>query len=488
MNVHDDVDIKQLRRRATSGARWTGTATGLRIATQFVQLAILARLLRVEDFGLMAMVNVVLAFAQTFTDAGVSNAIIHYRDARREELSSLYWLNVVAGIAVFGLVWVCSPLIARLYHQPELTGMVRMAGAVFVLGPLGQQFQSLMERDLRFRRLSIIEIVSLLTSSTVAIVMALRGYGVWSLVWGTVLLTASKSLLLALVGWSTWRPMARFVPSECRRFVQFGMFQMGERTLSLLGQHLDKIIIGIMMGPGPLGYYELAYRLIARPYQIINPIFTRVAFPVFSAVQKDRDRLRKGYLELMETLGAVTIPLYLGLFALAPAFIRVQLGADYLPTIPLLRILCVVGLTWALISPAGSLLMACGRADIGFYINAVRTALIMLGIWIGSRFGLQGIAWALVVVITVFMFPTHVVIRRKLVDMTLAEFLARLTPFVWPSLLACIVCLAAHRLVPWPNAIVELAAMGPVFLAVYIGWLAWRERPRLNRMAAMVRS
>ncbi len=483
-----EIDIKHLRRRATSGARWTGTSTALRIATQFVQLAVLARLLRVEDFGLMAMVNVVMAFAQTFTDAGVSNAIIHYRNASREELSSLYWLNVSAGIVVSGLVWLGAPLFARIYDQPALVDMVRVVSVVFIIGPMGQQFQSLMERDLRFRRLAVIETAALLLSAATGIFLALRGYGVWSLVWATVLLTVVKSVLLATVGWSTWRPLLRFVPRECRRFVHFGLFQMGERTLSLLGQHLDKIVIGILMGPGPLGYYELAYRLIARPYQIINPIFTRVAFPVFSAVQADRNRLRNGYLELMEMLGAVTIPLYVGLFALAPAFIRVQLGPDYEPTIPLLRILCVVGLTWSLTSPAGSLLLACGRADLGFYINILRTSLIMVGIWIGSRFGLEGIAWALVIVITVVMFPTHVLLRRKLVGMTLREFMSRLFPFLWPSLVACAICLLAHRLLPWPNAAVELVVMMGVSLAVYLGWLGWLERPRIARMLAVVRS
>jgi O-antigen/teichoic acid export membrane protein len=242
------------------------------------------------------------------------------------------------------------------------------------------------------------------------------------------------------------------------------------------------------MGPVPLGYYELAYRLVARPYQIINPIFTRVAFPVFSTVQHDVNRLRRGYLELIEMLGAVMIPLHVLLFALAPAFIRVQLGPDYEPTIPLLRILSIVGLTFAITSPAGSLLLACGRADLGFYINIGRTSLIFVGIWVGSRFGLEGIAWALVIVVTVFMFPTHVIVRRRLVGMTLAEFVARLTPYVWPSLLGGAACMLAHRLVAWPNALTELVVMLLASGGIYLGWLAWRERPLLNRLVALVRS
>jgi hypothetical protein len=117
-----------------------------------------------------------------------------------------------------------------------------------------------------------------------------------------------------------------------------------------------------------------------------------------------------------------------------------------------------------------------------------RTSLIFVGIWVGSRFGLEGIAWALVIVVTVFMFPTHVIVRRRLVGMTLAEFVARLTPYVWPSLLGGAACMLAHRLVAWPNALTELVVMLLASGGIYLGWLAWRERPLLNRLVALVRS
>lgn len=483
-----DVDMKHLRKRATSGARWTATSTGAKILLQFIQLAILARLLKVEDFGLMAIANVVLAFAVTFADAGVSNAIIHYRDAKREELSSLYWLNVLGGVSIFVVMWFASPFIARFYHQVTLTSVLRVASTIFIVGPLGQQFQVLFERDLRFRRLAGIETASMVLSSVVGIVLALRGYGVWSLVWSSVLGSALKSLTLAVVGWTHWRPMLRFVPRECGRFLHFGAFQMGERTANLAGQHLDKLVIGYLMGPGPLGYYELAYRFIARPYQIINSLFTRVAFPVFSAVQTDRNRLRKGYLELIEGLGAVTIPIYLAMFALAGPMVGVQLGSRYETTVGLLKILWIVGLSFSLVSPAGALLLACGRADIGFYVNLTRTLLITAGVWIGSHWGLAGIAWSLVVVVVIVMFPFQAYIRWFLVGMGWGEFISRLAPFLAASAVASAVCVAAHRWVPWPSDLIELGIMLPVAGVIYVGLLWWRARPRVERIIHLVRS
>jgi len=485
--MSQDVDIQKLRKRATTGARWTGTATGIRIATQFIQLAILARLLKVEDFGLIAMVNVVLSFAQTFGDAGVSNAIIHYRDAKRGELSSLYWLNVASGILVFIGMWFLAPLASQVYRQP-LTDYLRLGSIIFVMGPLGQQFQVLFERDLRFKRLAAIETVSIVVSSGVGVVMAFMGYGVWSLVWLGIVQAALKSLALAVVGWSTWRPMLRFVPAECRRFLHFGLYQMGERTLNLAGQHLDKLVIGIVMGPQQLGYYDLAYRLIARPYQIVSPVFSRVAFPVFSAVQTDRNRMRKGYLELIEMLSAVTVPVYFAMFALAEPFVLLQLGPGYETTVHLLRILCIVGFFFSISSPQGTLVLACGRADIGFYMNGLRTALVVAGIWIGGRWGLSGIAWALVIVVGGVMFPVHAMIRRRLVGMQLGEFMNRLLPFVWASIPAALVCIAVRRVVTWPHAAVELAVMLPIAGAIYSGLLWWRARTSVQRLLRLARS
>jgi len=418
----------------------------------------------------------------------VSNAIIHYRDAKREELSSLYWLNVLGGVVIFGLMWFVSPLIARAYHQPALTMVLRVASIIFVIGPLGQQFQVLFERDLRFRRMAAIEIASLFLSAVVGIGLALRGFGVWSLVWSSVLGSALKSLTLAVMGWSHWRPMFHFVPRETRRFVHFGAYQMGEKSFNLAGQHLDKLVIGYLMGPGPLGYYELAYRFIARPYQIINSLFTRVAFPVFSAVQHDRNRLRKGYLELIEALGAVTIPVYFAMFALAQPMVGVQLGPRYEITVGLLKILWIVGLTFSIVSPAGALLLACGRADIGFYVNVTRTVLIMGGVWIGSHWGLHGIAWSIVVVVVVVMFPIQAYIRWMLVGMGWGEFLSRLWPFAAAAAVASAACVAAHRWIPWPSDLIELGMMAPLAGLIYFALLWWRARPRIERIIRLVRS
>lgn len=487
----DDIsqqEIQALRKKATSGARWTATATVIRVMTQFVQIAILARLLDVSDFGLFEMIMIAMVVGQAFGDAGVNNAIIHFQNATRKELSSLYWLNMLAGWVVFAVTWLVVPLVAELYSEPRLTDLLRYTAVVFVITPIGQQFQLLLERDLRFRRVAFYEVVAIVLGSAISISMAFLGYGVMSLVALIISQGTIKSLLLASYGWRSHRPMFRLHWSECKRFVSFGAYQMAERGLNILGQHLDKLLIGLLIGMEPLGYYGQAYRLIVRPYQVINPIFTRVAFPVFSRVQKDLKRLNSGFLELISVVSAIMFPVYGALMAFAEPVVLIQLSAKFESAIPLMQILSIVGVFYALGNPFGSILLARGRADISFYLNVVRVVGFTGGILIGAQYGVEGIAWALVVVVAGIMFPTGIWIRYRLLGMKPGIYFAAFLPF----LLITIVVMGGARLllelVPFPDPIVALAVLAPASGVAYLAILRIFQKQRLDKIFALVRS
>jgi hypothetical protein len=132
--------------------------------------------------------------------------------------------------------------------------------------------------------------------------------------------------------------------------------------------------------------------------------------------------------------------------------------------------------------------MACGRADIGFYLNVLRTGLILVGIWIGSHWGLTGIAWSMVIVVSAIMFPVHAWVRWKLVGMRLGEFLRVAAPFFWSALVAAIPCLAGHHWIAWPDVVVELLVLFAVAAAIYAGLLWWKARAHVMRIVRLARS
>ena len=421
--------------QAASGVKWMGLSAAVKVSLQFLQLAVLARLLTPSDFGLMAMVMVVTGFAQSFADMGISNAIIHRQDATREQLSSLYWLNIFAGILVFLLIVASMPLIVNIYNEQRLYSLLFWASLIFLIIPFGQQFQILLQKELQFNRLANVEITATAIGSAVAIVSAIKGQGVFSLVWGQLSLASAKTLLLMGSGWNKWRPDLRLRREDLKGYVRFGLFQMGERSVNYFSGQLDKLLIGALLGAQALGYYYVAYQLILRPFQLFNPILSRVAFPIFAKIQTDNKRLCEGYLELTSIIAMVLMPVYLGLIVLAEPLLTFLLGSGWDTSVSLLKVLAILGLLYSLGNPLGSLLLAKGRAEIGFYLNVLVMFLCAGAVWLGSSMGLMGIAWALVIV-TAAMSPIDIWIRWRFVGMRPLAYIGAISPFL---LFTCIV-------------------------------------------------
>src|SRR5438093_333790 len=173
-----------LKTAAISGAKWTTASTATVSAVQLLQLVVLARVLAPNDFGIMAMAMAALGFAQIFTDAGISSAIIHRQTSSRQELSSLYWLNVFAGVSVFCLALVATPLLVSFFGDARLGLLFPCTALVFLIAPFGLQPQLLLQRDLQFKRLALIEVSSAAVGAGVAIASAYAGYGVYALAFG----------------------------------------------------------------------------------------------------------------------------------------------------------------------------------------------------------------------------------------------------------------------------------------------------------------
>jgi O-antigen/teichoic acid export membrane protein len=423
-----------LKEQAVSGVKWSGISAGVVTTLQFVTLAVLARFLNPSDFGLMGMIMVVIGFAQTFADMGISNAIIYRQDATKEQLSSLYWLNILAGIAVFFVVCVSTPLIVVFYHEPRLNNLIYLTALVFLIIPFGQQFQILLQKELKFDQLARIEIVGSFTNSTVAITLAFKGMGVFSLIWGQLASALLKVLLLSYWGFRHWRPHWHFSMQDMKGYISFGLYQMGEKAANYFNSNLDYLLIGSLLGVKSLGYYTLAYNLVIRPSLIINPIITRVAFPVFSKVQNDTDRLKRGYLKVLQLLSLVNFPMMVGLAIVAPVAVPIIFGEQWLPSIILIQILTIVGLLRSTGNPVGALLLARGRADLGFKWNLALMVTQIPGLYLGAKLGgTVGVAIAFAILMGIYTIFNYFVLIRTLLGPCLREYVFSMLPALWIS-------------------------------------------------------
>jgi lipopolysaccharide exporter len=475
------------KQQTASGVFWTSISTFAIAIIQFLQLALLARLLEPNDFGLMAMAMVVIGFANAFADMGISNAIIHHQTVSRNQLSSLYWLNILAGIGVCLLVISLSPAIAQFYNEPRLTRLMLWAALIFLITPLGQQFQVLFQKNLKFRILAGSDVIAVILGFIVSVLAALHGQGVLALIWGQLTTAACRSGLLMCLGWTTWRPSIHFNLRDLEGFVSFGLYQMAERSINYFAWNMDKLLIGRLLGTTSLGVYNVAYQLMIRPFMVLNPILTRVAFPVFASIQNDDRRLSRGYIKLSQIIAFANFPVYFCMFALAQPLILLLLGPQWQPAIPVFQVLVWLGALYSLGNPLGSLLLAKGRADLGFWINLSGLVVYAIAILVGSQWGIIGVTWALLLSNALVLIPIDFWLRWFLVKMRPDDYIIRIAPFVLLSTVLMLGMIKAYPVLPgvlWLKLIFCII-FGGVF---YLGSIGLFQRQFVLELISIARS
>ncbi len=387
------------------------SATVVTTVLTFVQAIVVARFLSPAEYGLMAAAFVIVGLGRTFADGGLSAAVIA-RNLDRETLSSLFWFNQATGLAIAVVVFGMAQVVAGFFGESGVAEIVRWAALLFVIAPAGAQFGQLLHRELDFRRLAVQQVVPAAVGTAVAITAAASGAGAVSIIWGMLATTALGTAMLVHVGWQRWPPTYGFRWRLIRPHLSFGAYQMGERSLTFASSNVDYVLIGRFLGAGALGSYSLAYQLVVRPVFVINPVVTRVAFPIFARRQDDDAALRRGYLQIVRVVAYVTMPLLAGLAVVAPDFVPVVLGDQWVESVPVIQILCLLGVLRCLANPVGTVLLAKDRPDLGFKGNLVSFAVMAVALLIAVQHGLLVTAWAEVGVTAIFWAVWLFVLRR----------------------------------------------------------------------------
>jgi lipopolysaccharide exporter len=468
-----------LKRIAFLGARWTTISTGIVTAVQLLQTLILARLLSPEDFGLMAIVLMVLGFVQIYADMGISSAIIHRQDTTEEQLSSLFWLNILAGFVVFVVTVASSSIVVAAYNEPQLGHLILYAALVFLISPLGGQFGLLLQKELEFGTLAVCEIISTIFAASVTVIAAMEGLGVFSLVLGRLAGACLTAGLFGVIGWRRWRPRLHFCRTDLKGYLSFGLYQMGQSTLVFLTGQIDQLYIGIVLGPQLLGYYVFAWNLVLQPVMKLNYILTRVAFPLFARVQLESARLQRGYLALLWLLVTINAPIMVGGAATAPLWVPFFFGAKWLPAVVIVQILAFFSLIVSIMNPIDSVVLAKGRTDLALIWRSCLLFPEVVGIYVGGRIGgLPGVALAQLCLHILYWVAQYYFVVRVLIGPCSAQYMRSVLPSLGiAGIMGIIVWL-------WPNMPTEspaivLASKVAIGAAVYVVFNIVVQRARI---------
>jgi PST family polysaccharide transporter len=446
---------------------------------------ILARLLSPHEFGLIAMVLVFSGFAALITEFGFVSTLVQKRDIRDDHLDSVFWVNVGLGLALALAFVVFAPLIGEFYGQPGLTAPARAMAAAFLLWTVSTVQRALLSRDLDFKRLAIAEIGGMGLGGVAAVLAALAGMGVWSLVIQQLLQPALSSLALWML--CPWRPRLRFRWAALRDLMGFGLNVLGYRSLSHWSHNFDSLLVGRFLGSSALGIYDLAYRIMQFPVWNVSRSLHRVMFSSFSRIQDQRDRIRELFLRAVSVVAFLVFPMMLGTMATAPYLVDTLFGSDWLPMAPVLQIFCIASILDSVAGLTSMLFLSQGRADLQLRLGVFLKFNTFAGIVIGLNWGVTGVAAGYTVASIVNFYPAFH-FSGSLVSMPFRRVVGTALPtLAGSSAMAVTVQFVSGLLPPGWSSPLRLLVLVPLGVLIYAGiafgfrFKAWEESRKLLR-------
>lgn len=381
-----------LKKKAKIAVLWSGADILLRQGLQFGISIALARMLSPEDFGTIALLYLFTGIASAFVDSGFSVALIQKQDVTHTDESTVFWFNLTMGLIVALALAAAAPAIATFFDKNILVPLTWVMALNIVISALGSVHGTLLNKRLDFKAQMKIGAVTTIVSGGTAVVMAWYDYGVWAL----AALTLTGSLVTTILLWlfSDWRPRWVFSLDSARRLFGFGGYMLASGMLDIAYNRIYTLLIGKFYGTRELGFYNRAESTKQLPCGVLTGILSRVALPIFSAAAHDALQLRRGVQLALRVMMLLNIPMMLGLAVVAEPLVLVLFGAQWLPSVPIMQILCIGGIVWPLHVINLNVLMAQGHSHLFFRLEVVKKICGSIFLIVGAFFGVMGIAWS----------------------------------------------------------------------------------------------
>ena len=403
------LDTKIMRSSA-----WSALSFGGANILQFIAMLFLARLLRPDDFGVVAIVYTLLAVLALAQESGLGAALIYRRHDLPEAAASASVFAPLVGVALFGACLVVAPWVADAFDTERLTAVFRVMALLLVIRGFAVVPMAILQREMLFGHVAKIELATGVTQAGTAVALAFAGAGVWSLVIAQLAAAALQvglswalTPLRPVLAAASWRML--------RELMRYGRHVGAANILNFGNNTVDALVVGRVLGTTPLGYYQIAGRLAGMPVQVIGNIAGRGVFPAFASLQGDIAGFKRVWIENVQRIALLSVPASVGVIIAAEPIVLALLGDDWRPAITPLRILGLLGFVKVFAATSGEVFQALGRPQLRLYIEIAHIVLIVPAIVVlAEAFDLTGVAVAIVLVNTLTGIPALVIIMRAL--------------------------------------------------------------------------
>ena len=409
MTEHQAQD-KSLAQRVFRGSVWLFGSYGLSKLNRILIMLAIVALLSPEAYGVVSLCSVIIFIGEIVTEFGIWQAVVQRREPDERFLNTAFTANVLGGVVMAVGLFLAAPWIAQFYHQPEVTTMLRVMAPGLLADAIFYVPDGWLRKQLRFKIRMVPEVGCSLGAVVTTMALLLMGVGVLSFAIGYLAEKIIRCTLVLIV--SHWRPTFRVYWSSLREIVSYAKFISGSEVARLISSNIDFLIVGRVLGAGPLGLYTLAFNLANYPVTNFAVILSRIAFPTFALLQEDPDYGRRVYLRMVQIVAGLVIPLLVMLALLAAPLVVGLLGEKWQPAVFPTQALVIAGISRAISIPGSDILRASGFPNLPFRINITEN-LVLAGalVWLASS-GIETVALIVTVVLSLSSCVTTLVTCR----------------------------------------------------------------------------
>lgn len=456
-----------LKDRAIEGSAANSLRGLIQSGLGMAAFLVFARYLKPTAFGTFALAAAFVAFGRTVYDLGFHHAIIQREKLDLTHRDTAFWSTLLIGTFLAGLLILLRNPVATWFGEPQLAPVLVVLSSGLVMGGVYRIPHALLVRDMDFPYLSLVSIVSTALGAAVGCWLAVTGRGIWSLVWYEVVTWGVNGLG---IWWGVrWRPGLDVRWNAAVDLFPFGTNVVGKRLLQRVGDRLDDLLIGTFLGTQALGFYSVAYRILNLLENLLAKTLSHVAYPVFSRLQNQRDRLRRALLSALRLNCYLAFPAFLGLAAVAPAATVGVLGAQWEPAVILVQLLAIAGLLRTLRAYHTPLMDGLGKPSRDLLLTGANTVFLVVFFLIAVQFNVVVVAAAYLAATACTIGVAYELVRRRL-DLGLTDYFPGLSPAL---VVAFVAAGLAYAVGFTPLArLPDVVLLGLQVSVGVVGWLA----------------
>ncbi|WP_288361024.1 lipopolysaccharide biosynthesis protein [uncultured Bacteroides sp.] len=446
-----------LKSKLVTGVFWSAVEKYSSTAVALIVSAVLARLVSPEEFGIVSLASVMIAFFSICTSMGIVPAIIQRNDLTSKNLDSIFTYTIILGAIVALLFFSCSWCISSFYNNVQLIYVCQLLSLNLFLSSINLVPNALMLKNQRFKLIAIRTLVIQIVGCSLAIWAAYTGWGVYAL-----LISPLLSLLLMLVFNLYNYPRAidwTFDKEPLKRIFSYSAYQFLFEMVNYFSRNLDKLIIGRSLNMSALGYYDKSYRLMLMPLQQITSVISPVLQPVLSSLQEQKREMGEKYNKLIAFIGHISFPLAVFLYFSAFELINIVFGNNWNPSVPAFKILALSLPLQMILSTSGSIFQASNTTNLMFFVGIRNTISTVSCLIIAVSFfsSIEAVAWSWVISLTINFIMSYHTMYHKVFESNLKSMVFHLRMPLLSAIIMISLLLLQESLLPVDNIYLSFA-------------------------------